>query len=126
MTTNALAHVNLRASRETIESLRGFYCDLLGLRVGERPGFALSGYWLYAGDRDVVHLVVDDEAASRNTGESTFHHTAYECTDRPAFEKRLAERRIAHHVAQVPGRPIVQIFLQDPAGNGVELTFREG
>jgi hypothetical protein len=29
-------------------------------------------------------------------------------------------------VARVPGRPIVQIFLQDPAGNGVELTFREG
>ena len=126
MTTIALAHVNLRAGPAAIEQLRAFYCDVLGLTVGDRPNFALSGYWLYAGGRDVIHLVADDESASRNSGESTFHHTAYECTDRPAFEKRLAERRIPHHVAQVPGRPIVQIFLQDPAGNGVELTFREG
>ena len=126
MTATAIAHVNLRAGRETIEALREFYCDIVGLAVGARPGFRLPGYWLYAGERDVVHLVIDEEAASRNAGESTFHHTAYECRDRPSFEKRLAQRGIAFHVAQVPDRPIVQIFLEDPAGNGVELTFREG
>ena len=126
MTTIALAHVNLRAGPAAVEQLRAFYCDVLGLTVGDRPNFALPGYWLYAGGRDVVHLVADDESASRNTGESTFHHTAYECEDRPAFEKRLREHRVPFHVAQVPGRSMTQIFLQDPAGNGVELTFREG
>ena len=126
MTAIALAHVNLRAAPPVIEKLRAFYCDVLGLAAGPRPQFALQGYWLYAGDRDVVHLVADDEAALRNAGESTFHHTAFDCEDRPAFEKRLQANRVPFHVAHVPGRNLVQVFLQDPAGNGVELTFREG
>ena len=49
-------HYNLRAPRALLDELKDFYCETLGLTVGERPAFRSFGYWLYAGSRDVLHL----------------------------------------------------------------------
>ena len=42
MATLAFAHYNLRAPRKLLDELRDFYCDVVGLRVGERPPFRSS------------------------------------------------------------------------------------
>ena len=124
MPVRGFDHYNLRAARPLLEVLREFYCDVVGLTVGDRPPFRRFGYWLYAGDRPVLHLSEANADETRSTAATTtFAHAAFDCTDRAAFEKRLDARGIRYRVAQVPITNQVQLFFQDPAGNGVELGF---
>ncbi|MBL8524306.1 MAG: VOC family protein [Betaproteobacteria bacterium] len=124
MAVTGLDHYNLRASRETLDVLKDFYCDVVGLKNGPRPPFATFGYWLYAGERAVLHL------SEARTGEirtshlvNTFDHVAFNCVDLAATQSALAQHGIAVSQAEVPGTGQVQLFLRDPAGNGVELNF---
>lgn len=119
-----LNHYNLRAPRELLEALRVFYCDVVGLKVGERPPFANFGYWLYAGENPVLHLTESKADKAPNVGDtSAFDHAAFTCTGRQAFELLLNQRGIKFSIGHVPQSEQVQIFFKDPAGNGVELNF---
>ena len=124
MPVTAFDHFNLRAERVLLERLRDFYVDVVGLRVGDRPPFDFHGYWLYVGAQAVLHLV-DDSVAPKLGDErrGTFDHVAFTCEDMPAMESKLRARAIPYRRAQVPGRPLAQIFVSDPAGNGVEFSF---
>lgn len=127
MPVRGFSHYNLRAPREMIERLQVFYRDVVGLTVGERPPFTFFGYWLYAGDRPLLHLAETGPGESRSlAGAGTFDHAAFDCDDRPAFEARLAALGVAYRTARVPQTGQVQLFLKDPAGNGVELNFGSG
>jgi catechol-2,3-dioxygenase len=124
MPIHGFDHYNLRAPRAVLEELRAFYCEVVGLRVGERPPFRRFGYWLYADERPVLHLSEADEGESRpSSAANTFAHAAFNGTDRAAFERLLTERGIRYRVAEVPLTRQVQLFFHDPAGNGVELQF---
>ena len=57
MTTRGLDHINLRADRATLDALKDFYCDVLGLENGDRPPLGFPGYWLYSGGVATVHLL---------------------------------------------------------------------
>ena len=124
MTVKNLDHFNIRASEPLVEELREFYCDLIGLSEGFRPPFEEPGYWLYAGELAILHLSVAgaDESLASHV-ESTLNHVALECNDKSAFEKRLSAKAIPYKYANVPGTTVEQIFLKDPAGNGIELSF---
>lgn len=118
------SHFNLRAPRALLDELRDFYCDVVGLTVGHRPPFRSFGYWLYAGEHAVLHLSEagpDENRPAHSTG--TFDHAAIRCIDRAAYERKLTSRGIKYRVATVPATQQLQIFLIDPAGNGVELNF---
>jgi hypothetical protein len=41
------------------------------------------------------------------------------------MEDKLKRMGVAYEMAHVPGTQQVQLFLTDPAGNGVELNFSE-
>ncbi len=124
MPVKGFDHYNLRAPREVLDALCAFYRDVVGLRVGDRPPFRRFGYWLYAGERPVLHLSEADDGEARPNGVvSTFAHAAFDCTDLDAFERLLRERGVVYRVAQIPLTGQVQLFFKDPAGNGVELQF---
>lgn len=124
MPVGAFDHYNLRAARPVLEELRAFYCDVVGLTVGDRPPFRRFGYWLYAGERPVLHLSEADDSETRSrTAVTTFAHAAFNCTERTEFERRLRQLGIAYRTAQVPLLNLEQLFFRDPAGNGVELQF---
>lgn len=124
MATLGFSHYNLRASRELMEELRDFYCDVVGLAAGFRPPFASAGYWLYAGESDVLHLTESTPGETRSTESmTTFDHAAFNCSDRAAFERRLTELGIQYEVARVAQTGQIQLFFRDPANNGVELNF---
>ena len=42
MTTAGLSHINFRADRLLLDALKDFYCNAVGLQVGERPPFHFS------------------------------------------------------------------------------------
>ena len=124
MQVRSFSHYNLRAPRELLEQLRAFYVEVVGLEVGHRPGFRSFGYWLYAGEQAVLHLSEASGDEARVPGApGTFNHAAFNCIGRQEFEARLARLGIGYEVAQVPQTGQVQLFFDDPAGNGVELTF---
>lgn len=121
------AHLNLRAPQPLLERLRDFYCEVVGLRMGPRPAFPSAGYWLYVGAQDVLHLTAcgAEEAAGRQ-GRSSYDHVAFHASDLAAVEARLKQLALPYEKTSVPGGGAVQLFLQDPAGLGVELNFRVG
>jgi glyoxylase I family protein len=126
MGTTGLSHLNLRAPRELLDALKDFYCEVVGLRNGPRPPFRAFGYWLYAGSQAVVHLSEAEPGEARGTDVSgTFDHVAFDCTNRGEVESLLDRRGVSYRMARVPQSNQVQLFLKDPAGNGVELNFAE-
>jgi catechol-2,3-dioxygenase len=126
MATLGLNHINLRAQPELLDKMRAFYCEVVGLTVGARPAFKSTGYWLYAGEHAVLHLsqITADEAQPVSAL-TTFSHVAFSCTDITAFEQRLIQLGLEYRLSQVPLTNQVQIFVKDPAGNGVELNFAD-
>ena len=124
MTVKCIDHFNIRASERLVEELREFYCDLIGLSVGFRPPFDEPGYWLYAGELAILHLsVAADGEVPVTRVETTMNHVALDCADQSAFEQLLVDRGIPFRSASVPGTKVRQLFLEDPAGNGIELSF---
>ena len=124
MNVLSFSHFNLRAPRELLDALRDFYTQVVGLKPGERPPFRSFGYWLYAGEQAVLHLseARPDETRSIEAT-TTFDHVAFNCSGRREFETRLVQRGIRYEVASVPQTGQLQLFFNDPAGNGVELSF---
>jgi len=119
----ALNHYNIRAGQPLIGRVRDFYVDVIGLHEGWRPPFNFPGHWLYAGDAAVVHLVATSDEQTEAPPPSVLDHVAFTCTGYDEFESRLRERGIEFRASGVPGAAVRQLFVKDPAGNGVELNF---
>lgn len=119
------SHYNLRAPRPMLEALKAFYCDVVGLTVGVRP-LRSYGYWLYGGGEALLHLSEAGPEESRNPDAvNTFDHVAFRCTGLAETEGKLAALGVPFRRAVVPQTGQVQLFLKDPAGNGIELNFAE-
>jgi len=128
MSVVGLNHFNITAPAELIDEVRDFYVEVLGLTVGDRPNFARRGYWLYAGDKPIVHLVVCDEKDVRTSGgaaPSMVGHIAFSSKGLREFIERLKALRVEYGVVEVPSRKQVQIFIRDPVGVVVEMNFEE-
>ena len=93
------------------------------MHEGARPPFNFPGHWLYAGDMALVHLVETQAQQTSAPPVGTLDHVAFTCTGIDEFEARLKERNVSYRKSDVPGATIKQLFVQDPAGNGVELNF---
>lgn len=127
MSVRGIGHANLRASAETVERLRRFYVDVIGLCEGARPAFRSGshGYWLYAGDSAVLHLAIARSGAADGQPAGTFNHLAFDCDDLDATRARLEQAGIRYETHIVDELHQTQLFLSDPAGLGVELTFMQ-
>jgi catechol 2,3-dioxygenase-like lactoylglutathione lyase family enzyme len=126
METVGLSHFNITAPYELLEKVRDFYVEVLGLVVGERPGFLRKGFWLYSGSEPIVHLTACDPDDARAVGESGpcfFDHIAFSCKGLSRFIERLNQLNIPFEVAEVSSLGQVQLFVRDPARVGVELNF---
>lgn len=127
MPVAGLNHFNLRAPRTLLDELRRFYVEVIGLQEGPRPPFRSHGYWLYAQDRDILHLTEAQADETRATHvATTLDHVAFTCIDPQAMQARLQRHGIAYLTDGVPLTAQQQIFLRDPAGNGIELNFAPG
>jgi catechol 2,3-dioxygenase-like lactoylglutathione lyase family enzyme len=119
MSIRIIDHVNIVSER--LEETRRFFNQILGLEPGPRPAFAVTGYWLYAGLRAVVHI----QAAKGPVGpsvDSALNHFAFEVSDFDAVIARLARHAVAHQVFTVPGTSVRQAFFLDPNGVRIEIT----
>lgn len=126
MTTHSLNHVNLRAPRALLDELKKFYCDVVGLHEGFRPAFSGFGYWLYAQESALIHLYEAGADEDRKTHVvTTADHFAFNCSHLAEVEETLLRHGVIYQKDVVPLTDQVQLFIQDPAGNKVELNFAE-
>jgi len=124
MSVTELNHVNLRTPYETMLKLKDFYCEVVGLKVGPREGFTSRGFWLYIGNKHVMHLAeYSGEGEPLTNVLTTIDHISFTCIDMPAMEAHLKVHGVEYSVRDLPVLKVKQINFKDPVGNGVELFF---
>jgi catechol 2,3-dioxygenase-like lactoylglutathione lyase family enzyme len=124
MPVTGLDHINFHGHPALLDRMRDFYRDVVGLSEGPRPAFSRYGHWLYAGNLPVVHLIDLKDGERRDLkAVNSFDHIAFAATDAAGFVARLTALGVPYRVTSLPGMPVRQIFLQDPAGHRVELQF---
>lgn len=126
MTVAALHHYTIRCAVTELDALNAFYTRVLGLEAGPRPDIPAPGTWLYAGGQPIVHLYAylerpDGGAQAPVTG--PLDHISFRARDLEATRSHLRSLAIDFSEAPVPDWPIHQLFLHDPKGLKVELTF---
>lgn len=126
MTAVAMDHVNLAVPSARLPEMLAFYTGIVGLREGERPSLPFPGHFLYCESSPiaVLHLATyqeDDLALSQPTGR--FNHVCFRMRGLVAVRASLAAAGHVFREQQRPGNPAVQIFVTDPAGLTVELSF---
>ncbi len=130
MSVGELQHYTIEPA--DLEATKDFYCDVLGLTVGPRPPLGYPGYWLYTSAGPTVHLlglrpqedgivVRGPDAKFEHTGR--LDHIAFAATDIDGARARLTAKNVKFREAPIPGTNLVQIFVFDPDGVGVELNF---
>jgi catechol 2,3-dioxygenase-like lactoylglutathione lyase family enzyme len=130
MTLTGMNHMTINCAPGDLARVRDFYVAALGLEEGRRPDFPFPGHWLYLGGQPVVHLAgrahLPAGARGPAPGSAGFDHVAFTATGLEAARARLADAGIRFEEAPVPGFPLHQIFLTDPLGQKIELTFAVG
>ena len=121
----SINHIQLVAEKDLVIQLRDFYCNVVGLSEGFRPAFERFGFWLYIGDKDVLHLITPKEGENRSTQKSSYDHVAFKTDHYHEVLKKLKRLNIPFDEKTIPGMAAHQIFLRDPAGNRVELNFED-
>jgi len=119
----SINHIQLVAEKDLVLKLRDFYCDVVGLTEGFRPAFERFGFWLYIGEKDVLHLITPKEGDGRSPQKSSFDHIAFKADNYEDVLKKLKSLNISFEEKPIPGMTARQIFMRDPAGNRVELNF---
>ena len=119
----SINHIQLVAEKDLVLKLRDFYCDVVGLSEGFRPVFERFGFWLYIGNKDVLHLITPKEGDHRSSQKSSFDHVAFKTANYEGVLKKLKSLNVSFEEKPIPGMSAHQIFLKDPAGNRVELNF---
>ena len=117
-------HYNLRCDRDMMEKLKAFYVEVVGLQLGFRPQLTSFGYWLYAGQKDVLHLSEAKPEESRQIKmPTTFDHVAFTAIDYEGTLASLEKLGVKYRLREISDAGQRQIFFSEPAGNGIELNF---
>jgi catechol 2,3-dioxygenase-like lactoylglutathione lyase family enzyme len=105
------------------------------MRAGAHPDFGFPVYWLYLGERDVLHLTQGGAGVSEQRkrylgqesqatrGSGVIDHVAFRASDLAETIAHLDRLGVAYKERQVDDQGLYQLFLFDPNGVKVELNF---
>jgi catechol 2,3-dioxygenase-like lactoylglutathione lyase family enzyme len=128
MPAESLNHYTIRV--RDLERTKDFYCDIVGLTVGDRPPLPFPGYWLYCGSVPTVHLIghreadpVIEDAAGAPAATGRLDHIAFSCSGLKQMRDSLRQRDIHFEERVLPRLNMTQLFYLDPDGISVECNF---
>jgi catechol 2,3-dioxygenase-like lactoylglutathione lyase family enzyme len=112
-------HVSVHAV-DMEESIR-FYTEVFGMELVPSPDFGTPVEWLRLGEQQ-LHLF------GREVDTPRYHHFGLDVDDfdavyRKAKERGLLDRRMGRTPVRAHPMGWVQLYLQDPAGNLVEVDW---
>ena len=121
---------------EQLERTKDFYCDILGLVVGDRPDLGFAGYWLYLGNVACLHLADRASYASykarvgtpvpRQTADTgAIDHIAFNASGFDATIELLESRGLDYRRNDIDDIGLRQLFVQDPNSITLELNFSD-
>ena len=134
MKVRTLDHVNIRTER--LDETIAFYSTMLEMACRPPPGGSdvSRGTWIYDGDDHPVFHVGTFEARYPGEdahdgleparGSGAIHHVALECLGYDELLDRLKAANHAISTNDLPSFGLRQIFVKDPNGVTLELTFR--
>ena len=123
MKIKALDHVNIET--DDVDRSARFYHDVLGLEEGPRPEFREPGYWMYCGDRPIIHIIARNPNNKMLTGSehAAISHFSMQIEDFDDARERLVDNGIEFKENFPPGVGLKQLFFADPDEVLVELLF---
>ena len=133
MPLSHLEHFLLQTS--DMDATRDFYTRVLGMRVGPSPDFKFPVFWLYIGDKDVIHVTEGGANTSTNRkayvgqqsdatrGSGVIDHFAFRCTGLAEMMEHLTGLGVPFKQRMVNDQGSYQLFLMDPNDVKVELNF---
>jgi glyoxylase I family protein len=117
-------HVTIRT--RDINKTRDFFVDLFDLKEGTRPKSIqrIPGYWLYAGDQPLVHIIGSYGGNAEPQAEA-IDHVGLKLEGYGACRKKLEERDIAYSAMDLPEISERRLFFRAPGGPLLEAVFSE-
>ena len=107
-----------------------FYTEVLGMVLADRPPIGFPGAWLkpaQAGADATIHVYAGDAAKEADgtvqTGTSAIDHVSVVCQGYSNFKARFEKYGLPYRENLVPATPLWQLFIYDPNGIQLELTF---
>jgi catechol 2,3-dioxygenase-like lactoylglutathione lyase family enzyme len=115
-------HATIRTA--DLEGTRQFFETVLGLTVGPRPDFGFPGYWLYAEDQPLIHLIPGRGGPVDRSGEA-LDHVGFRLENRDAWAAKLSALGIRWSPMELPELGERRLFIRTPGGILLELVFRD-
>ena len=111
-------HVSVNCQDAPLSDMVSFYDGLFGLDSKERPEIpGVPGHWFHVDDQE-LHVVGAPPRGSSIDSTGNHYCVAVEDLDKAILE--LEDREIPYERA-VQGAGTIQIWINDPAGNTIEL-----
>ncbi len=118
-----------------IEATKDWYVNVLGMKVGPHPDFKVPVYWLFIGDKDVLHIAEGGAKVSEarlkyagqesqaTYGSGVVDHLAFRASGLLDMIAHLQKHRVEFKERQVDNQGLYQLFLHDPNGVKIELNY---
>jgi catechol 2,3-dioxygenase-like lactoylglutathione lyase family enzyme len=125
MPVTALHHFTIRCTPAELPPLLDFYTRVLRLEAGARPEIPAPGAWLYAEGQPIVHLFAHLATADAPPQPPPGHvdHISFRAHGLREMRAHLRALDVPFAEAPIPGWDIHQLFLHDPRGLKIEMTF---
>ena len=126
--THGLFHLAIKTA--DLQATRAFWVDLIGLREVARPDFGFPGAWLACpqpGGSAIIHVYAGGPALGAAgevpRGTAAIDHVSLACSGYHAYVARFRAAGLDWREFLVPGTSLWQLFVYDPSGVQLELTF---
>ena len=130
-TVHGLYHIAIKS--ENLAATRKFYIDVIGLREFPRPDFGYPGAWIgctQPGGIAIMHIYAGGPALGPEgkapAGTAAIDHVSLSCSGYRSYISRFRAAGLDWREFIVPNTSLWQLFVYDPSGVQLELTFEAG
>ena len=127
MQVTGLFHVAIKTN--DLDATVKFYTEVLGMKLVHRPDFGFPGAWIAAGDSiPIIHIYAGGPALGVD-GKTPYGTSALDHVSTGPSRagtnglERVKKLGYDWRAAIVPSTSLWQIFVHDPSGVMMELTF---
>jgi catechol 2,3-dioxygenase-like lactoylglutathione lyase family enzyme len=125
---HGLFHIAIKTA--DLQATRVFWRDIIGLREIARPDFGFPGAWLACpqpGGQAIIHVYAGGPAlgpaGTAPRGSAAIDHISLSCSGYRDYAARFRRAGLPFREFIVPGTTLWQLFVYDPSGVQLELTF---
>ncbi len=109
-----------------LERTDWFYTEILGMKFANRPPFEFPGSW-YDINGTMVHVFAGKAAYDKNgqyaSGSAAVDHISINAIGFDAYREKFRANKLEWREFDIPSVGLWQLFVKDPNGVLIELTF---